>query len=611
MTQSLPEKANLDLLKKQAKTLLKALKAKDPDAVARFLKAHLRLKRGNAPDVLNTPLALNDAQWVVARENGFKDWTALKHEVLVKEHLTAARNGDTELLKQQLKRWPALITKKMPDGPGAIHLAALSGQVAAVRLLLEYGADSFSGFGHEQRETTPLQLAKDAEHTEVVAVLEGWLAKRATVAKRDNPLIAAVAANDLDSVRDLVAERPWVVNEADELGETALILASRENHMECVKLLLEAGADATYLSPNPTAPIYLFRHGRAAIHRVTHHRSQDQMTSRKILCLHLDHGAPYDHEIAAWMGDTEAVMEKTGRDRERQYVALIAAAQMGELSVVRRLLDHGVDPNTPRDIDLGDEVFHEEGAAVWEAAAQGHLEVVRELLKRGAKPNEVLYASGWPVTIADSYGHAEVVELLTAHGAPPPIGWNSDSLTEIKEKLPLQMEKLHRDWALPIASRTGRTEIVEYLLSLDPQIDDEMWTWCLRYTLYGNSPNSPQVLRMLIDHKANPDARDNRGESLLHVASMRQGRTNPAKLENARVLIENGADLNVLDKIRQSTPLGYATRAGEYELAELFLELGADPNLCGESWAHPLRWAGKKGHMKIAELLTRHGARTG
>ena len=611
MIKSLPEKANLDLLKKQAKTLLKAFKAKDTEAAARFVETHPRLSGPGISEALKEKLALNDAQWIIAREHGFKDWAELKHEILRNEHLEAARSGDAATLRQQLKRWPDLIKNPIADGPWAIHLAAVAGHVDAVKLLLELGEDPISGFGADQPDTTPLQLARDAEHDKVVAVLESWLRRRADVSTQKTSLIAAIEKNDFEAVKKLLAEHPQCVNEINDQGETALIRASKQNNLECVQLLLNAGADTAYLSPRPTAPVYLSRNGRAAIHRVVHHRCQDLEKSRKILRTLLDHGSPYDHEIAAWMGDLDAVIEKTGHKKERKDVALIAAAQMGELTVVRCLLDHGTDPNTPRDIDLGDEVFHEDAAAVWEAAAQGHLEVVRELLTRGAKPNAVLYASGWPVTIADTYGHTKVSELLIAHGVPPPIDWARNSLEAIKEKLPLQMEKLHEDWALPIASRTGRIDVVEYLLSLVPKIDEKMWAWCLRYTLYGKSPNSPQVLRMLIDYAANPNALNNLGESLLHTVSMRQGRENPAKVENARVLVERGADLSVIDTIRQSTPLGRAVWAGEAELAELFLQLGADPNVCGEPWAHPLRWAEKKGHTKIAELLKQHGAQTG
>src|SRR6266446_4096871 len=56
--QQLPERANLEQLKKQAKSLLAAARSQEPNAIA-----------------------LHDAQLVLAREYGFKSWTALKQEV--------------------------------------------------------------------------------------------------------------------------------------------------------------------------------------------------------------------------------------------------------------------------------------------------------------------------------------------------------------------------------------------------------------------------------------------------------------------------------------------------------------------------------------------------
>ncbi|HSI85839.1 MAG TPA: ankyrin repeat domain-containing protein, partial [Candidatus Methylacidiphilales bacterium] len=351
--------------------------------------------------------------------------------------------------------------------------------------------------------------------------------------------------------------------------------------------------------------------GKTAIRRVVHHRCQDLDKSRQVLRLLLKHGAAHDHVVAAWLGDIEGTLAKAGRSPRRREEALIAAAQMGELPIVKRLLDLGVNPNTPRDVEAPSRpngIFHEEAHAVWEASAQGHLEVVRELLRRGARPNAPLCASGWPISMARHYGHRGVEALLVSAGAPPPLNWDSDTLAEIQASLPLQMEKLHEDWAMPVASRTGRLDVIDYLLSLNPRIDDEMWAWCLRYTIAGESPNSPRILRKLIAHKANPNGRNSRGETPLHFVCMRQGRANPARLDNARVLMELGADPNIVDDVRQSTPLGYAAWAGDSALAEVLLKGGADPNLCGKPWAHPLRWAHKKGHAALAEMLKQHGA---
>ncbi len=174
MKQSIAAKANLDQLKKQAKTLIKAFNSNDTEAAARLAATHPRLTGLDVTEVLKQKLALNDAQWVIAREHGFKDWTELKHEKLRAEYFEAAHRGDTALLRKQIKCWPDLIQKKMENGLSALHLSIVSGHADAVRFLLECGANPTNGYGYGQgtRSTTPLQLARDAEHAEVITVIE-------------------------------------------------------------------------------------------------------------------------------------------------------------------------------------------------------------------------------------------------------------------------------------------------------------------------------------------------------------------------------------------------------------------------------------------------------
>ena len=67
----LPEKPNLDHLRKQAKDLLADYRDSKPDAVAEVT----RYER-NAPDAAE--FALNDAQRILARSYGFASWPKLK-----------------------------------------------------------------------------------------------------------------------------------------------------------------------------------------------------------------------------------------------------------------------------------------------------------------------------------------------------------------------------------------------------------------------------------------------------------------------------------------------------------------------------------------------------
>src|SRR5580693_8752689 len=73
--QQLPERANLEQLKKQAKSLLAAARSQEPNAIQRF--EAVLIGRSLKPDAI----ALHDAQFVLAREYGFKSWTELKQAV--------------------------------------------------------------------------------------------------------------------------------------------------------------------------------------------------------------------------------------------------------------------------------------------------------------------------------------------------------------------------------------------------------------------------------------------------------------------------------------------------------------------------------------------------
>jgi ankyrin repeat protein len=72
MTHSLPDKPNLDLLKKQAKKLLKQYRGDDPEAVA--------LVASNHPEPASFS-GLRDAQLVIARRYGFRGWSELSEAV--------------------------------------------------------------------------------------------------------------------------------------------------------------------------------------------------------------------------------------------------------------------------------------------------------------------------------------------------------------------------------------------------------------------------------------------------------------------------------------------------------------------------------------------------
>jgi ankyrin repeat protein len=79
--------------------------------------------------------------------------------------------------------------------------------------------------------------------------------------------------------------------------------------------------------------------------------------------------------------------------------------------------------------------------------------------------------------------------------------------------------------------------------------------------------------------------------------------------ETARLLVENGADVNAYaDNELGVHPLNSAVAAGQGETVELLLEAGADPNAPTRSGHTPLDAALANGDEEIAKLLHAHGA---
>ena len=80
-------------------------------------------------------------------------------------------------------------------------------------------------------------------------------------------------------------------------------------------------------------------------------------------------------------------------------------------------------------------------------------------------------------------------------------------------------------------------------------------------------------------------------------------------LEEIRVLLDQGADINVRLGADQWTPLMTASREGQLEAVELLLQEGADPNIRDARFKkNAYHWALQYSHRDIARLLLENGA---
>lgn len=90
---ALPPRPSRNLLSKLANGLRKAHRAREPEAIRRFLTHHPKFASYDESVMADTEVSLRDAQLVIAREHGFENWTLLKRHVVSSQD----RDNDDDL----------------------------------------------------------------------------------------------------------------------------------------------------------------------------------------------------------------------------------------------------------------------------------------------------------------------------------------------------------------------------------------------------------------------------------------------------------------------------------------------------------------------------------
>ena len=78
-------------------------------------------------------------------------------------------------------------------------------------------------------------------------------------------------------------------------------------------------------------------------------------------------------------------------------------------------------------------------------------------------------------------------------------------------------------------------------------------------------------------------------------------------VEVAKVLIENGADVNAVD-YEKSTALHFATKCGHVTIMKMLLQNGANVNAVDDDWETPLHHAAVFGKVNTMDILRENGA---
>jgi len=174
----------------------------------------------------------------------------------------------------------------------------------------------------------------------------------------------------------------------------------------------------------------------------------------------------------------------TGSDVERAStralnVALVEAAQKGDVDEVTALLNEGVDVNA---------VVRGDGTALLVAARHGRSDLVRLLLDRGADANIGVEGDGNPLIMAASRGHRDIVTMLLDRGADVNAAVAGDGN------------------ALIMAGRHGQLDLVTLLLDRGAIID-QVVPGDENALITASGAGYLDVVRLLVGRGANVNAR--------------------------------------------------------------------------------------------------------
>ncbi|CAF1267411.1 unnamed protein product [Adineta steineri] len=472
----------------------------------------------------------------------------------------AAQKGDDKRIKEildELDRRKATTTKKEvlnmgyrdADGLTALSIAAGKKHKGVTEILascpeVEVNKASLSGI-------TPLLMVAEVGWPDILDILlkRGAIVDSAPSGKRaeenkiagSTPLIGATKYNHPDCVKHLL-DNHANPNHQNQSGISALMLAAEQGYFECVKLLVQAGADLE-LAPSGQLALTMNLCGQTPLFCAA---KEGRIEIVKFL---LDHDA------------NPRVQNHYG------VSALWIPAQKGMLPVVELLLNAGADTHVAPFGNLADELNITGWTPLYAAMKSRKFDVVKLLLKSGADPNAVTKLGSTPFLLASEICDLDIIEACVEASADldfAPSGPDADNL-----------------------NITGQTAL--FMATLKDRVD---------------------VVKYLIKRRALVNVQNRYGVSPLLLCAESGNR------ELVQALVEAGADVNITPQgelaeenlLAGQTPLFGAAKKGHVEICEFLINNGADVNAVTMTGATPMYTATEEGHLEVVQLLIRSGA---
>ena len=488
-SQPIPERAKLEQLKKQAKSLLQAARNNDPEALRRLQILPAPAERG---------FALHDAQSVIAREYGFKSWNQLREhveerslsfEAATEEFLRCATGGAQARAKRLLDRFPAIARANL-------FTELVLGDAATVESFLAKHPEAATAPGGPQHWEPILYVCHTSMTREDPERAAGLVSiARALLARGANPN----------------AEYHW--NWHRELPRTALWGAlCVVDHLPLAEALLEGGA-------NPTDGVSM------------------HITAGSGMIAALDLLHRFGVNVNGIVGGVPPL----------RYVLGWAYNSVERTAGIRWLLDHGADPNLAW-TEPGDAPIHvaarrwdvpmvdllvRQGADIHQRQADGRTAHTIASLCGNTEIADWLAAHG----AKDELSQLELFVAACTRGDQPA----AEAMLAARPDLRGGLQREHH-LLMHVPAERGDAKVLETMLvcGFDPNVkDDDGITALHRAAMAGNA----EAVRMLIAHGASVDAADGMFSAtpLLWASHAWSNRAGSNHVDVARILIAAGA----------------------------------------------------------------------